>query len=805
MENYYPREIEEKWQKIWEEKKIYQPAEKEAGKENFYHLVMFPYTSGNLHLGHWYNYSGADVYARYQLLQGKNVLSPIGFDSFGLPAENAAIKNKINPRDWTEKNIERMEKQIKSIGAIYDWSRKVVTSHPDYYRWTQWLFLQFYKQGLVYRAKKWVNWCPSCQTILANEQVVEGKCERCGASVVRKQVDHWLFRITRYAEELLEGLEQLDWPERTKMMQRNWIGKSEGTEVNFPIAGQSSSFLVFTTRADTIFGATYLVISPEHPLLEKIRPAVKNWPEVKVYLEKSLQEDVTRKENKKEEKTGVRLEGISAINPASEEEIPIFIADYVLMEYGTGAIMAVPAHDQRDFEFAKLFNLPLKEVVKSPSDWSGERVYTGEGEMINSGRFDGMNSEKARLEIQKWLEKKEIGKRAIHYKLKDWSVSRQRYWGTPIPIIYCSRDGWQPVPEKDLPVLLPAVDDYRPLKGGQSPLARSASFREVTCPACGRPAQRETDTLDTFVDSSWYYLRYVDAQNDRVIADPKKVKAWLPVDIYIGGAEHSVLHLLYARFFTKAMRDQGLIDFSEPFLSLRHQGTILGPDGSKMSKSRGNVVDPDALVEKYGADSVRSYLCFTGPFSQGGTWKLSGLKGMVRFLGRIWKLQEKVEVSGKLSEISQKQFQQTIKKVGEDIERFHFNTALSSLMILLRTWEKEEKIPVKEYLQLLQLIAPFAPHLAEELYQQYKEENVSSIFKTIWPTYQPEMTAENSFTLIVQINGRVRDQLEVTTGIKKEEAQTQALQCLKVQAFLKGKEIKKVVFVPDKLINFVVK
>lgn len=792
MKDYQPKEIEKKWQKVWEEKKLYQPVEKVKGKKNFYHLVMFPYTSGNLHLGHWYNYSGADVYARYRLLKGFNVLSPIGFDSFGLPAENAAIKNQINPRDWTEKNIERMEGQIKSIGTIYDWSREVITSRPDYYRWTQWLFLQFYRQGLVYRAKRRVNWCPSCQTILANEQVVEGKCERCGSSVVPKQVDHWLFKITDYAEELLKGLDSLDWPERTKTMQRNWIGKSEGAEIAFPLVGQPSSLAVFTTRADTIFGVTYLVISPEHPQLETLKSAIKNWPGVERYLEKAAQANVFERAGQKEKKTGLRLEGISAVNPANQEEIPVFVADYVLMNYGTGIIMAVPAHDQRDFEFAQLFHLPLKEVVKRPAGESGLGTYEGEGVMKNSGPFDGQPSEKARLEIQDWLVKEGKAKAAVHYKLKDWSVSRQRYWGAPIPMIHCPDCGWQPVPEKDLPVLLPS-------------LARSPEFQSTTCPRCGGPAKRETDTLDTFVDSSWYYLRYVDSQNEEKIAEAEKIKAWLPVDIYIGGVEHSILHLLYARFFTKAMRDLGLVDFLEPFLKLRHQGVILGPDGSKMSKSRGNVVDPDDLVEKYGADAIRSYLCFTGPFSEGGTWKLSGLQGMVRFLRRVWRLKEKVQPAGELSLGHQKQLQQAIKKMGEDIERFHFNTALSALMILLRAWEEEKQIPKKDYLQFLQLLAPFTPHLAEELYQSFRAgEKFQSIFQTSWPNYRQEMIREDGFTLVVQINGKVRDQLEAPAGIEEKAAQAQALNSPKVKSFLGKKKIQKVIFVKDKLINFVI-
>ena len=805
IDDYQPQKIEGKWRKIWEEKKLYQPKDKVAGKENFYHLVMFPYTSGNLHLGHWYNYTGADVYARFKLMQGFNVLSPIGFDSFGLPAENAAIKHKTNPEDWTEKNIKKMEVQLQTIGTVYDWSREVITSHPDYYKWTQWLFIQFYKHGLVYRAKRWVNWCPSCQTVLANEQVVDGKCERCGTPVVQKEMEHWLFKITDYAEELISGLDDLDWPERTKIMQRNWIGKSEGTEVIFSLLNSNESLKVFTTRVDTIFGVTYLVLAPEHPLLESLKSKIQNWSEVEHYIQQSRLETERERLSQEKVKSGVQLQGVFGINPVNQEKVPLFVADYVVADYGTGVVMAVPAHDQRDFEFAQLFHLPIKEVIQPPSDWKGKGAYEGEGPLKNSSQFDGLISSQAREEIQKWLIAEKKGQPAVHYKLRDWSVSRQRYWGTPIPMIYCPKCGWQPVPEKDLPVLLSKINDYRPVKGGFSPLARSDDFVKATCPRCGGPAQRETDTLDTFVDSSWYYLRYVDPHNQQRIANPEKIKDWLPVDMYVGGAEHSVLHLLYARFFTKAMRDMGLINFSEPFLRLRHQGIILGPDGYKMSKSRGNVIDPDALVEQYGTDAVRSYLCFMGPFDEGGTWQLKGLRGTARFLRRVWRLQEKLVSQGKLPLETMRMFQKTIKKVSEDIGNFHFNTALSSLMILLRALEREKAIPQAAYINFLKLLAPFAPHLAEELYQRIRKgENFQSIFQDSWPEYDPKLIEEGTFTLIIQINGKVRDQVEARKDISEKAAKELALQSPKVQKWLQGQAIKKTIFVKDKLINFVV-
>ena len=804
MDNYQPQEIEKKWQKIWSEQELYQPQDKVEGKKNFYHLVMFPYTSGNLHLGHWYNYSGADVYARFKLMQGFNVLSPFGFDSFGLPAENAAIKHHLNPRDWTEDNIKKMESQLKSIGTVYDWSREVITSRPDYYKWTQWLFIQFYKKGLVYRSKRRVNWCPSCQTVLANEQVVNGECERCQTPVIQKQIEHWLFKITDYAEELLEGLNNLDWPERTKTMQKNWIGKSEGVEVSFPLVGLEKSLTVFTTRIDTIFGVTYLVVSPENPILESLKSKIKNWPKLEEYIQKAQHRTERERVSQDKVKSGVEIKGIRAVNPANQEKIPIFIADYVLADYGTGTVMAVPAHDQRDFEFAKIFHLPIKEVVISPADWPKSKAYEGEGILLNSEKFNGLKSNIARQEIQKWLEKKNQAKKTIHYKLRDWIVSRQRYWGTPIPMVYCPRCGWQPVSEKELPVLLPPVNDYQPIKGGLSPLARSTEFQTAICPHCGGPAKRETDTLDTFVDSSWYYLRYVDPHNDKSIADPKKIKAWLPVNMYIGGAEHSVLHLLYARFFTKAMRDIGLIDFSEPFSKLRHQGIILGPDGYKMSKSRGNVIDPDELVKKYGADAVRSYLCFMGPFNEGGTWQLGGLAGLVRFLRRVWDLKKKVTSEISLTESLEKILHRTIKKVSEDMENFHFNTALSALMILVREAEKEKQVPQEFYLDLLKLLAPFVPHLTEELYQQFrKDQDFKSIFQESWPSYRPDLIQEDYFTLIVQVNGKVRDQVEVKREISAKEAELLTLKLGKIKKWLKDKKIGKVIFVKDKLINFV--
>jgi leucyl-tRNA synthetase len=803
MENYSPCSIEKKWRQKWEEEQIYKVSDSVPGRKNFYHLVMFPYTSGNLHVGHWYNYVGADAYARFKKMQGFNVMSPVGFDSFGLPAENAAIKHSIDPKDWTYQNIKRMEGQIKTIGTIYDWSREIITSDPKYYRWTQWLFLQFYKKGLVYRAKTKANWCSRCRTVLANEQVVEGKCERCGTQVIQREMEQWLFRISNYAEELLLGVDQLDWPEKTKTMQRNWIGRSEGTEVDFPLT-VGGSVKIFTTRLDTIFGATYLVLSPDHPLVGEVRTKIKNWNQVNQYIEKTTRKTERERLISVKQKTGVILEGIRAQNPATKEEIPIFLADYILMNYGTGAVMAVPAHDQRDYDFAQKYDLPIKKVIQAPGNSSSE-PYPGEGVLVDSGKMNNLSSAEAMIKIKAELQLRTKVKSTVRYRLRDWIVSRQRYWGTPIPMIHCPKDGWMPVEEKQLPVILPPLGNFRPTEDGSSPLARLATFQKTKCPLCSGEAKREVDTLDTFVDSSWYYLRYVDAQNERKIASAEKIKSWLPVDLYIGGTEHAVLHLLYARFFAKAMRDIGLIDFSEPFLKLRHQGMILGPDGQKMSKSRGNVVDPDDIVKEFGVDAVRTYLCFMGPYGDGGTWQLNGVVGTSRFLQRVWDLQGKVvDDDLVISEEEKILFSQTIKKVEKDIKHFKFNTAISALMILLREIEKKNKIRRSDYQDYLLLLSPFAPHLTEELWQKEKKnKKFKSIFAEKWPVCAQNLTEKKETVLVIQVDGKVRGELIILKGSLQEEIQEKALALPKVKKHLSGSEPTKVIFVPNKLINFV--
>ncbi|MDO8743425.1 MAG: leucine--tRNA ligase, partial [Candidatus Azambacteria bacterium] len=675
---YNAAKIEKKWQKIWEKSGIHKTKDKVKGKTNFYHLVMFPYPSGNLHMGHWYNYAPADVFARFKKAQGFNVLSPIGFDAFGLPAENAAIKNKIHPRAWTDKNIATMKKQLKSMGAIYDWSREIITADPEYYKWTQWLFLKMYEAGLAYKKKSLANWCPKDQAVLANEQVVNGRCWRHPDTlVIQKEVDQWMFKITDYADDLIKDLEELDWPERTKLMQKNWIGKSEGTLVKFSIfKSQFSKYIeVFTTRPDTLFGATYLVLSPDHPLVENITIREQK-EEVRHYAANARLKTELERMSSAREKTGA-FTGSYAINPVNGEKIPIWVSDYILMNYGTGAIMAVPAHDERDFEFAKKFNLPAIEVIK-------------DGLLINSGEFTGLKPAEAGIKITKWLKSKNLGDFSTQYKMRDWIISRQRYWGAPIPIIYCERCGIVPVSEKDLPIKLPLLKDFKPAGGGKSPLARAKNFVNTKCPKCNGKAVRETDTMDTFVDSSWYFLRYADPKNKKQFADKQKL-TWLPVNMYVGGAEHAVLHLLYSRFFVKALKNLGYLEFNEPFMALRHQGIILGVDGQKMSKSKGNVIDPDGLVKQYGADAVRMYLCFMGEYSQGGPWSSTGILGMKRFLNRIYNKFSifNFQFSNIKNQNLEKLLHQTIKKVGEDIENFKFNTAVSALMILFNKMENE--------------------------------------------------------------------------------------------------------------------
>jgi len=960
MENYNPKNIEPKWQQYWVEHPELDSADDSSNKPKKYILDMFPYPSAvGLHVGHVESYTATDIASRYYRMKGFNVLHPQGWDAFGLPAENYAIKTGVHPNIVTHENIANFTRQIKSLGLSYDWSREIDTSNPEYYKWTQWFFLFLYENGLAYKKKAKVNWCESCQTVLANEQAEGGICERCKNAVIQKDLEQWFFKITDFIENnknttgLLEGLDKLDWPESIKAAQKNWIGRSEGATIKFQITnsnpsagGQNSNIQkfieVFTTRVDTIFGCTYCVVAPEHKAIQELKEAIENWDEVAGYIEKAKSKtDLDRMEAK--EKTGVELKGVKVVNPFNNEEVPLFIADYVLAQYGTGAVMAVPAHDERDFDFAKKYDLPIKDViapywldqqyppkidketeerevvciiVRNPKDnkylglkWSitgwlsfptggvdGEDLvvaakreileevgyknlkfitkipgstyaefyrphkdsnviahfhyvvfdlenedrdvvaveetdkheavwiaeneiesfinvenqqfawkkykqanfaFTGDGILIDSGKFDGLKSEEAREGMIGWLEKEGLGNKVVNYRLRDWLVSRQRYWGAPIPIIYCEKCGEVAVPKDDLPVVLPTDVDFKPT--GESPLANSKSFHTVNCPKCGEAARRESDTMDTFVCSSWYYFRYTDYQNDAEFAGKEKIQKWLPVDLYVGGAEHAVLHLLYARFFTKALHNLGYVDFDEPFLKLRNQGMILAEDGHKMSKSLGNVVNPDDAVAEFGADSLRMFEMFMGPLEDAKPWNTQGMVGIKRFLERVWRLQEKT-VDSRNRNI-ESAVHKTIKKVSADIEAMKFNTAISAMMILVNEAEKNG-MPVADYKLFVKILSPFAPHITEEIWKNLG--HAESIFSSDWPGYDSELIQDEEISLVIQINGKVRDMIVASANISEEEAKEKALASEKVKNHLEGKEIRKIIFVKNKLINIVV-
>ena len=791
------KEIEGKWQEKWEKDGIYNFKE-DNNKEKLYCLEMFSYPSGaKLHLGHWYNFGVADTWARFKKMQGYNVFEPMGFDAFGLPAENYAIKTGIHPRISTEKNIETMEKQLRKMGAMFDWSHEIVTCREEYYKWTQWMFLKLYENDLAYKKEAPVNWCDKCKTVLANEQVIQGECERCGTTVIRKNMSQWFFRITKYAEELLNDLEKLDWPEKTKILQTNWIGKSVGAYVDFKVDGTDDKFTVFTTRCDTLFGATYCVLSPEHELVDKITTSDKKEEVEKYKLEASKQSEIERTSLAKE-KTGVFI-GSYAINPVNNKKIPIYISDYVLSSYGTGAIMAVPAHDTRDYDFAKKFDIEIIPVLEG-GDISKE-AYVEDGIHINSDFLNGLNKEDALNKMYKYLEENKIGKPTTNYKLRDWLVSRQRYWGAPIPIIYCDNCGIVPVEEKDLPVVLP--DDVEFTPDGESPLKKCESFVNCICPKCGKAARREVDTLDTFVCSSWYYLRYPDNKNSINAFDKELINKMLPVDKYIGGIEHACMHLLYARFFTKALRDMGYLDFDEPFTSLVHQGLILGPDGEKMSKSKGNTVSPDEYVEEYGADVLRGYLMFGFNYIEGGPWSDDGIKSIDKFYQKIDRLVSMIDESNERYKDVDKVLNNTIKSIREDIEKFQFNTCMARIMEYTNSLSKLEKIPRYYIEQLLLILAPFAPHISEELWSQIGNEY--SIHNKSYPEYDESKLAEDTFEMVVQVNGKVRGKIEVDSSTSEEEMKELAKSVENVKNYLDGHEIVKEIVVPKKLVSFVIK
>ena len=795
---------EQKWLDFWQKEKVFQTKD-EKGKDNYYVLDMFPYPSGSgLHVGHLKGYTITDVVAKKNLMQGKNVLHPMGWDAFGLPAENYAIKTGIHPKDTIKKAISNFKKQLSSVGYGYDWRKEVTSCEPDYYKWTQWIFVKLFEKGLVYKKKERVNFCPSCKTVLANEQVVDKKCERCGTEVIEKELEQWFLKITQYADDLLKGLEKIDWPEKVKKMQKNWIGKSKGSEIDFDVQDTNETISVYTTRIDTLFGCNYMVVAPEHPILEKLKSKITNWEEVQKYINQAQkQTKIERKANKG--KTGVQLKGLKAINPINSQPVLIFVGDYVLMDYGTGGIMAVPAHDQRDFEFSKKHNIPVIEVIQPEKEDSPlpEKSYEGEGVLINSGQFSGLTSKEARKKMTRFLKKKGKGKSTTNYKMRDWLISRQRYWGTPIPMVKCVKCGFVPVPEKDLPVKLPELDDFKPTSKGESPLAKVSDFVNTTCPKCGGKAKRETDTMDTFVDSAWYYIRYADNNNEDEIANKEKLKKWLPVDLYVGGEEHAILHLLYARFITKALYDMGYLDFKEPFPKLFCQGMVYR-DGEIMSKSRGNVVNPDAFVKEYGLDTMRLYEMFMGPAKQSTEWSDKGVTGCRRFLEKVWRLQEKIKEGYKDSDMVIREMHKTIKKVTRDINDFQFNTAVAALMDFSNTLSNQDQISKQVYKNFIILLSPMSPCIGEEMYQRLGGEKKSIFRANKWPEHDPKLIKEDDITFIIQINGKVRDQIKVKAGISKDKAREKALSSKKIQKRVKEENIKKIIFVPDKLINIVV-
>jgi leucyl-tRNA synthetase len=809
-ERYDAVSIEKRWQERWERDGLYRVRDDDA-RPKYYFLTMYPYPSGDLHTGHWYAETPADTKARYLRMKGYNVLFPYGFDAFGLPAENAAIKNNLHPLKWTMANIETMREQAKRMGTAFDWSREVITCLPEYYKWNQWFFLQMYNKGLAYRQKASVDWCPSCNTTLAREQVWgdDRRCERCGTQVEKRDLEQWFFRTTAYAEELL-SFEGMDWPERVKTMQTNWIGRSEGANIKFSTPG-GDDIEVFTTRPDTIYGVTFMVLAPEHPLVDKLTTPDRT-SDVDAYVDRARRETEIERTSADKAKTGVFI-GAYTKNPYSGGDVPVYVGDYVLASYGTGAVMGVPAHDQRDFEFAKQYGLPIKLVI-APPDWHGgelEAAYVDSGTMVNSGPFDGTSSDLGKAEVTAYGAERGFAEKAITYRLRDWLISRQRYWGTPIPIIYCPTHGAVPVPEEDLPVILPEDAEFLPT--GESPLKFHKGFLRVKCPICGEDAERETDTMDTFVDSSWYQYRYLSPHYEEGMFDPTKMD-WLPVSQYTGGIEHATMHLLYFRWFTKAMRDIGLVNFDEPAVRLDNQGIILGPDGEKMSKSRGNVVNPDDYVNTVGADTFRCYLMFIGPWSEGGPYRPQGIEGISRWLNRVWNLVlEPPSFSVADEEATrelQRQRHQTIKAVTSDIEDFRFNTMLARLMeftnFLSRAREAGNigRTAWSEAIEsLLLMVAPGAPHIAEELWERIGGQY--SVHNQAWPEWDEDLAKSDMFTLVVQVNGKLRDRFDVPVDIGEAEAKEMALKSPKVTPYMEGQTIERVVYVPRRLVNIVIR
>ncbi|NLC18624.1 MAG: leucine--tRNA ligase [Clostridiales bacterium] len=802
-EHYSPKEIEKKWQKIWDEEKAF-AAGRDKSKPKFYALVEFPYPSGQgLHVGHPRPYTALDVIARKRRMEGYNVLYPMGWDAFGLPTENYAIKNKIHPTIVTKNNIERFKQQLKSLGYSFDWDREIATTDPNYYKWTQWIFLQFFKKGLAYKAEMPINWCTSCKVGLANEEVVGGVCERCGSEVVRKVKSQWMLKITAYADRLIDDLELVNYIEKVKVSQINWIGRSVGAEVEFAIAGKEDSLRIFTTRPDTMFGATYMVISPEHPLIDKYKDEIKNYDELIAYREQAAKKSDFERAELAKDKTGVQIDGLTAINPATGKEIPIWISDYVLMSYGTGAIMAVPAHDERDWEFAKKFNLPIVEVVAGGNVDEAAYTATDSGKLVNSGFLNGLEVEQAKEKMVEWLEQKGIGRKKVNYKLRDWVFSRQRYWGEPIPIVHCEKCGYVPIPEEELPLMLPDVESYEPTETGESPLAKISDWVETTCPKCGGKAYRETDTMPNWAGSSWYYMRYIDPHNDKAFADKEELDYWLPVDWYNGGMEHTTLHLLYSRFWHKFLYDLGLVSTPEPYMKRTSHGMILGENGEKMSKSRGNVVNPDDIVNEYGADTLRTYEMFIGAFDLHAAWSSEGVRGCRRFLDRVWKLKDMLADDENYSKALEIKMHQTIKKVSSDYESMKYNTAIAAMMGLVNEFYKAGSVTRGELKTLLLLLNPVAPHITEELWELIGGQG--RIYQQSWPVYDESKTVEDTVEIAIQINGKVKASMAIALDEKQESVQTRALELDSIKAVVASKTIVKVIYVPNKILNIVVK
>ena len=799
IERYDPATIEPKWQEEWARSGLHETPDTVEGKKNFYYLTMFPYPSGVLHVGHWYAFAAPDAVARHLRMRGYNVLFPMGFDAFGLPAENSAIKNHAHPAPWTDENMAHMRAQFRRMGAAIDWRREVVTCYPEYYRWNQWIFLKFLENGLAYRAKAPVNWCPKDQTVLANEQVIQGRCERCDTPVIKRDLEQWFFKITKYADELLR-FDGVDWPERVMVMQTNWIGRSEGAELAFPVEGHDATIRFFTTRPDTVYGATFMVLAPEHDLVERITTPERR-EEVAAYVERARNTDEIERTTAEREKTGV-FTGAYARNVFSGEPIPIWIADYVLATYGTGAIMAVPAHDERDFAFAKTFGLEIREVIspEGTEDPGLSSAYVGDGVMVRSGPFTGRRSEEGKKAIADEATRRGIGGAAVTYRLRDWLISRQRYWGTPIPVVYCDQDGIVPVPYEQLPVILPRDATFDP--AGGNPLARVEAFVNTTCPKCGKPARRETDTMDTFMDSSWYMYRYVDPKIDTAFMTAEAGHRWLPVDMYAGGIEHAILHLLYMRFVCKGLRDLGELWFDEPARRLRNQGVIVF-GGTKMSKSRGNVKSPDEYTERYGADTLRLFMMFLGPWSQGADWDAAGIEGCHRFLRRAWELGlAPRQTSGARDVALDRAVHRTIKKVTDDIDEYAFNTAIAAMMELSNALAKASGPSRDDGIStLILLLAPFAPYISEELWHRCG--GTGSVHRQSWPVFDASLAAATTVTIVVQVDGRMRDRIELPAGTPNDALERAALGSAKVQAALGGARPTKVIVVPDRLVSIV--